>query len=339
MGAMLQAYALNRVLTEMGNDCYFLPFYEHPFLLVETKMNFKDKILAFFRRYKGRQYTNAWFRDFNQFLHNECKFAPYVSFEKLKEIEDQYDLFLVGSDQVWNVSTFNSECCLLKWVSNQKKKFSYAVSLGSYSIRMKNDYVLDAIQNFEHVSFRERIDYEDANRNGVNCRLDLDPTFLLGKEEWAKKVKPQYEFLKKSICVFGYDTKSFDFAKQYAKKMRLNMVVVNYFGNRIFPGIKILNPASPVDLLSIIYYAQCVVTHSYHVFIISLNLNKQVFITKNHGTRKTTNRFDTVLETFALEDRETNFENISKTVDWNNFNTKLQEHRKNSLEYLRGITK
>lgn len=28
--AMLQAYALNKILTEIGNDCYFLPFMKKP---------------------------------------------------------------------------------------------------------------------------------------------------------------------------------------------------------------------------------------------------------------------------------------------------------------------
>lgn len=37
LGAMLQAYALNKVLTDMGNDCYFQPFFEKPFELPKSK--------------------------------------------------------------------------------------------------------------------------------------------------------------------------------------------------------------------------------------------------------------------------------------------------------------
>lgn len=337
-GGMMQAYALNKVLSDMGNDCYFLPFYPKPFELPKQQLSAKGKILELFRRYKHRNYTKEWFSEFNHFLYERCQFAPYVDLNALASIDKEYDMFLVGSDQVWSVQNYKNEYCLLKWVSEQSKRCSYAASLGNYSIRMNNDPVLDAIRNFGSISFREEIDYCDAKRNGISCRLDIDPTFLIDRTEWEKLVKSNYRYLENYVTLFGYDNKSFKFAKAYAKKHKKKLVIVNYFGNRVFPGIGILNPPSPVDLLSVIRYSNCIVTHSYHVFIVSLNLNKRVFYSKINND-KVSERFATVVHHFELPNLETEAENMEIGVDWNRFNSRLAELRWDSMEYLKGITK
>ena len=337
MGAMLQAYALNKTLESMGNECYFLPFYEKPFEILKKKTNLVSAVLKLLRNYKKRNYTPAWVRNFNQFLYNTCQFAPYTQLDQLSKIQNEYDLFIVGSDQIWNVKTYNCEHCLLKWVEDKNKRFSYAASLGSYSIRLKNDPIATAIKDFSTVSFREKIDYEDAMRNGIDCRLDIDPTFLVDKSHWEEITNEKYSYLENCVALFGYDEKSYEFAKKYAKEKKLKLVIANYFGNRAFPGTKILNPPTPTDMLSIIRYASCVVTHSYHVFILSLNLNKQVFYTSHNG-KKVNNRFDTVIELFDLQNRETDIENINCQVDWCEFNRRLYELREKSLRYLKGIT-
>lgn len=336
-GAMMQAYALQKVLTDMGNDCYFLPFFQKPFELPEYELSLKGKVLWGLRKYKRRNYTKKWFSNFNHFLYDHCQFAPYIELSNLASIGEEYDRFLVGSDQVWNIQSYNNDYCLLKWVPEKAKRCSYAASLGNYSIRMKNNPVLEAIREFGSVSFREQMDYQDAKRNGVQCRMDLDPTFLLDRAEWEKMVDERYKYLEDCVALFGYDRQSFVFAKTYAERNKKQMVIVNYFGNRLFPGIRILNPASPVDLLSVIRYADCIVTHSYHVFIISLNLNKQVYYSKTNSG-KNSDRFATVEERFSLPDLSAIPEHIGTIVDWKIFNSRLSELRAESLAYLRGIT-
>lgn len=220
MGAMLQAYALNTILSQMGNDCYFLPFFEKPFEIIKTNMGLKERILSSFRKIKGRQYTNEWFSKFNHFLYEHCQFAPYIDCNDLSSIKNKYDIFLVGSDQVWNIMAYDCDYCLLKWVADNSKKCSYAVSLGNYSIRMQNDPVLEAIKDFKTISFREKIDYEDAKRNNVSARLDVDPTFLIDKSHWMGLIDPEYEYLKNYVCIFGFDKQSYNFGKNMPKKIK-----------------------------------------------------------------------------------------------------------------------
>ena len=89
--------------------------------------------------------------------------------------------------------------------------------------------------------------------------------------------------------------------------------------------------------MAVIQYANCVVTHSYHVFIVSLNLNTRVFVTKNSGN-KTASRFETVMLLFELSNRETDVNSIDAEIDWKAFNEKLSVMRKESIAYLRSIT-
>lgn len=338
MGAMLQAYALNRVLTEMGNECELLPFFEHPFELNRDK-SLRGKISQVLKQYKGRYYSDEWFSQFNHFLYQRCKFAGYTDLEQLSKLEQDYDLFLAGSDQVWNMQNYDSKYCLLQWVSAPQKRASYACSLGNYSIRLRNDPVSEAIRQFPVASFREKMDYEDAVRNGISSRIDVDPTFLLEKAQWEDLCDMSYMKFENRVVVFGYDKIAFNFAKEYCRKYNLEMVIVNYFGNRVFPGIQIVNPADPLGLLSIIKYAACVVTHSYHVFILSLNMNKRVFVS-NLLDRKTksTNRFDTVISRFGIKNIEATIENSDNKTNWEELNYALSIARNESKLYLRRLT-
>ena len=337
MGAMLQAYALNKTLESLGNECYFLPFYENPFSLPNTRLNFVNYMLKFARNYKKRNYTDNWMYNFNHFLYDHCKFAPFTQLDQLYQIQNDYDIFIVGSDQVWNMNAYNNRHCLLEWVNDKNKCFSYAASLGDYSIRLKNDPVAKCIKNFSGISFREKIDYEDARRNGIKCRIDLDPTFLIDKIQWEELTDKKYSYLENSITLFGYDKQSFAFAEKYARQNKLKIVIANYFGNRFFPGIKIINPCTPTEMLSIIKYSNCVVTHSYHGFILSLNLNKQVFYTPR-STGKSNSRFETVLDFFDLQNCETDVKNINCKINYKKFNEKRYELREGSLNYLKRIT-
>lgn len=338
MGAMLQAYALNKILEGLGHESYFLPFYDKPFELQKQKLNFANTFLKFLRNYKNRNYTNRWMYEFNHFLYDNCKFVHFTKMDELSKIQHNYDLFIVGSDQVWNVNTYHCEQCLLQWVEDKNKRFSYAASLGTYSIRLKNDPVANAIKDFAGISFREKLDYEDAKRNGINCRIDIDPTFLIDKSHWESITNEEYSYLKSYVVLFGYDKKSFDFAKKYAEAKNLKLIIANYFGNRVFFGTKIINPSTPLDALSIIKYSACVVTHSYHSFILALNLNKPVFYTAL-SQNKTNSRFETVTDMFDLHNRETEYTNINEQVDWDKFNMKLAELRDSSMQYLKRITK
>lgn len=338
VGGMLQAYALNRVLTDMGNDCRFLPFFESPFTLQPEKLSAKGRFLRWLRWYKHRNYTNEWFYQFNRFLYDHCQFAEYVPLDQLASIQNDYDMFLVGSDQVWNIPVFQTQHCLLEWVSDKKKRSSYAASLGNYSIRLKNDPVGEAIANFQNISFREELDYEDAKRNGLDCRLDIDPTFLLDQTHWYSLTDDSYTAYENCVALFGYSKDTFEFAKKYAKEHKKKLVIVNYFGNKIFPGIRIVNPSTPLELLSIMRYSACTVTHSYHVFIVSLNLNTPVFYQCKTTAGKTGNRFQTVVNRFGLHGREAIPCNVNQEIDWAAFNRKVAELRDDSLAYLRRIT-
>ena len=116
-------------------------------------------------------------------------------------------------------------------------------------------------------------------------------------------------------------------------------MVINYFGNHLLPGIKNINPPSPIELLSVIAYANCIITHSYHVFILSLNLNTKVFInTRSFKNLKSYNRFSTVIEMFKLKGLESEICNIDNNIDWDKFNSILKREREESINYLKRMS-
>ena len=71
-------------------------------------------------------------------------------------LNDQYDKFICGSDQIWAPTVFDKNY-FLDFVSNDSKKIAYAPSIGLSSI--DNKYVREnmgkLINKFECLSIRE----------------------------------------------------------------------------------------------------------------------------------------------------------------------------------------
>src|SRR5699024_8399387 len=104
-----------------------------------------------------------------------------------------YDLFISGSDQVWNLKLTNNDYnYFLKFVKDDNKKVSYASSFGysnipeeyrENSIKYLNKYKIITVREKKGQQIIENI----VKRNATTV---LDPTLLLNKEEWMKLAKP-----------------------------------------------------------------------------------------------------------------------------------------------------
>ena len=91
---------------------------------------------------------------------------------------------------------------------------------------------------------------------------------------------------------------------------------------------------SPADFLSLFYYADFVVTNSFHGLAFSLNLEKQfVMVPRNEFN----SRIESLLRLVGLEDRLINDGNISiaqDRIDYSLPNKKIVQERKRVDEFL-----
>ena len=194
-GSALQAYALEDVLRNMGyepeivNILYAKDAEQYK---VFRKKIYKERPKAFLGDVLYFPWNIKRKRAFQRFRDRNLKISKkiyYACVDNSQELNDCYDAFICGSDQIWNINctqAFVPEF-FLEFVSDNKKKIAYAPSMpakvpGKYYKRLKND-----IERIDAVSVRESeiIPYL-INEVGIQKKIlhTVDPTLLLDAENY-----------------------------------------------------------------------------------------------------------------------------------------------------------
>lgn len=153
VGAVLQAFALQEYIEGLGYNIEFINYSCRPKFTVKrivgrTLSNTIAKIKDF------ANYTLYGMRGkYNKVLHVS---KVEYSNKTLSEANSEYDIFIVGSDQVWNFNRKLNYAYLLSFVNEKKKKVAYAVSMGQCNIPIHlHDELKTHLRSFNYVSCRE----------------------------------------------------------------------------------------------------------------------------------------------------------------------------------------
>lgn len=232
------------------------------------------------------------FKDFEN-LHIPTRF----DFPYWKDISDDYDFFVVGSDQVWNP---NYGKIFLEFVPS-KKKISYAASIGINAIpdEFKESFK-DGISNFNHISVREENAVNLINElTGRTPLLVLDPVLLLTEKEWLSVAQKPTWFKEK-------------YSRGYVLTYYLNRLPlpeVKILADKI--GVPVINlldtenynhyTTGPAEFIWLFANASVIFTNSFHGAAFS-TLFRHPFIV-NNLRGKNDPRLISFLKLFGLEDR------------------------------------
>lgn len=235
-GAILQAYALQEKLEEMGAQSEIIDYLsttkrkQNKLFAYNKKLGLKGNLLKLVKDCYRKKKNEA----FDQFMKDEMVLSKrdYSSFDELVQMDQQgvYDTYIVGSDQVWNYNnTLGDSAFLLSFVSDNMKKCSYAASLGS----AKFDKETYAQYNSEPEKFRTLTVREESAiaEHGFlkenHARVVVDPTLLLEKINYERLAHPR--ILKKKYA-FMYtiagERHLRKFAQQYCKDNGLILVLL-----------------------------------------------------------------------------------------------------------------
>ena len=190
-GNRLQCYAVQELLTKIG----VVPenvYNDNLNIKIKVKRNIR-KIAHTIMRKEGQLVFNKRRKLFKKF-NKQIKFSKYkvIRGKTNKKINDYYDFFVVGSDQVWNPQ-FNttSDADFLTFTSDNKKiAFSASFGVGELKNDIKQEYK-EKLDKFRYLSVREnsgkKIIEDLTERKDVEVLLD--PTMMLSSEEWDKVLK------------------------------------------------------------------------------------------------------------------------------------------------------
>ena len=189
-GAMLQAVALQKAIEKMGLPSELIDYvdrlYDH-YQISYRSSNVVKSVIKYILYNKVRL-RNKRFEDFlksNAKISNE-KFDNQ-SIHNIKE--NDYRLFVTGSDQVFNPLIVDYDAnYLLDFVKDKCKCNSYAASIGLEQLSEKDaNWLKGYLVDFNKLLVRERTGQDLLRALDINnSELVVDPTLLLNMDEWAK---------------------------------------------------------------------------------------------------------------------------------------------------------
>ncbi|MDN0044615.1 polysaccharide pyruvyl transferase family protein [Mediterraneibacter glycyrrhizinilyticus] len=278
------------------------------------------------------------------FKRTNLKIFYDVNIDKLNVLNNQYDIFIAGSDQIWSVfeRNFNS-FYYLDFV--KKKKIAYAPSLGTNIItEQSKEKIKSLLADFSFISVREK---ETATQ--LTQLLDqkvewvADPTLLQDRQFWSKFTIGSPIRKKKYLLCYFLENREwyFDYAKRIAKKLNLDIVLLPNRWEYISCEYIIKRGVGPKEFVSLIQHADYVLTDSYHGSIFSLifNRNFQYLLRFSHNDPTSQNiRIYSLFDYLGIDDRivlsiEGKLPPI-EIINYSTINKKIEEFRSLSKDCL-----
>lgn len=352
-GTFLQAFALQRILLNMGYDSCILDDHtiieegrcvNNPGILKRWYYSFR-LILSFLLKKRIGLYLKEKRSDklYDQFRRKYLNVDTQI--HPLATLDERYDAFVCGSDQIWYPSTLiYSPYYYLNFT--QKKKIAYAPSIGTSQYPAEFiPKVKPLLERFDKLSVRERIGAEIISSiTGRKVPAVLDPTLLLDGNDWEKLIQPR-TFCKQDyiLCYFlTYNEAYIHFVVDYAHRRSLKVVGFALSGQKNDYADKVLE-AGPQEFLSAIKYAKMVFTDSFHGTIFSLHFRKLFYTFKRFADNDSNNqnsRVNNLLQLVALEKYFIDMDDLTRidqlpAINYDVVEYKLLHERNKSIQYLK----
>ncbi|MEQ8470485.1 MAG: polysaccharide pyruvyl transferase family protein [Marinoscillum sp.] len=284
-------------------------------------------------------------RKFEEFKDDFLKFDRH-SYTRCSELQlnpPEADLYITGSDQVWNHQyTGDPKPFFLQFGSANAKRASYAASFGHKELpeSIMNEYE-QYLRSFNAIGVREKSGLELCRQMGYgDASLLPDPTLLISKEKWMEYSQPIDAFrkdAKKKILVYTLGNRSSELKDQTLKYLKQDsekdLSVVHVSINKDTDGDTFPTIPQWFDLFN---QADMVITNSFHGTLFSIIFRKNFLSIPSSGTKAGMNeRLFTVLEKFNLFDHlltEFSPEYINlmmdQTIDWTGVEAEIEEWKR-----------
>lgn len=345
-GSTLQTIATYKTLKELGADPICVNYIPPRVTYRRYWSVARTSIFRFIRRIIFFPFLYEETQRFAQYLARHCKVSTPIYYEDNFEKKCPLaDIYITGSDQVWN-TTHNEGLDAHYFFENIKgKKIAYASSIGKSSLdNQELQWLKEYTNDYSSILVREKSAVEIFKCIGKQAEQVLDPTIMLNRKEWLpyaskRMVKEPYLFVylpyniaDKKLC---YQT-----ARKISKKKNLKVISFShsFYKDELADHTFIFS--GPDDVLSLIYHADFVITNSFHGTAFSINLNRQ-FYTYMPSCFST--RINSIVNLCGLQNRvlydvvKDNWE--SDTINYAPINEKLDIERKKSINYLRDALK
>lgn len=338
-GAVLQCYALQEVLKSMGYDVWVIDYFD-PW---SAKVY---QVIDFGYLKKNISHPKAWYYYLKGSMDRKRRKVVFVKFVKdhihltdscqLNSIPQNFDRYIVGSDQMWSHSCLGGKedpvyMGTFKH-SPESKILTYAVSTNKESLlKMGSEKLKTYAKNFSSLSFREESFAElFAELTGFKPHVDLDPTLLTENSTWLPLLNNKWKNRKYLV--------TYQVAGRGGKNDALRRKAKNIAKEKSLEYIDLSDMTYSVsNFLSIIKYAQGVITSSFHATVFSLIFHTPFWAVKINDGHD--GRYVNLLKTVDAEDSLIDVNDdftMPRSIDYTAISSNMLKLRERSLNYLRG---
>ncbi len=350
-GSVLQAYALQRILNELGmtNEIIDYKYPNKAHISKSQKTSFRALIYqylaAFLRLIRNDKNEKSKIEEFiNKELFKSKK--TFRTPEELAKYCPKYDIYLTGSDQVWNTDYLNGDTSFFfPFAPKDAVKVSYASSFGRFSFSgHKAEEWISNLKSYKSISVRE-MNAANIIKSYIDVEVTevLDPTLLIHREGWLdfaeSRSKSRKEYILVYLLTYAWDPFPYaeDLAIHYQQKQNYQVKVIE-------PELLSLNHAdweyvnnvSPHKFVKLFAEASLVITNSFHGVCFSVNMHTP-FIPLIRDNDVNDDRLQSLLKKVGLEsigltvgaDYPENTE-----IDFNATEKLLNELRIDSMNYI-----
>lgn len=339
-GSFLQAFALKRIIEELGHEVIFLDFHAPvrlPFKSLYQKVKRAGELLNRKRRLVRSSYL-AFVQSYNE------KYLQMLGIDAEMRYGTPVDVLVVGSDEVFNCLQddsgigYSSE--LFGANQNADKILSYAASFGHTTLDGLRQNDMDKeigrmLAKFSAVSVR------DDNSAGIVRALTHhqpayhpDPVFIYDFSQYLPKTVP----LKNYMLVYAYSGRirpaEAAAIRAFAGKHSKKVISVGVYHE--FCDVYVAD-ATPFELLAYVKNADYVVTDTFHGTVFSIKFNKRfVTIVRESNQQKLGDLLDRFhLSEHSLRDPEDMEAILQCKRDFSYSNQVVAEQTQAALDYLR----
>lgn len=372
-GSVLQTYATIKTVEKIGYDCvlidYDYPTWWHIKSAVGGENNtgnkryvilFVKKVLHFFgllntarrvRMILNRKKTNALKSQFRDFLQDQPITPVLYNRTSILKNPPAFDIYMTGSDQTWNPRYMHTDYSfLLNFAPDKAPKIAYAASFGAKKMlpEYREDYV-KYLNCYDRISTREPSGVPLVKElTGKDAVYTPDPTLMLNRAEWDKKIKQKLNLPEKFIFayildyVFNSHPQIEELLKHLSKITGMPLVLAGEGAVKISENDTIFTiQIGPDGFLECFDKASFVVTTSFHGTAFAVNFEKDFFAVLNPNA-SIDDRVKSFLKSVDLLSRglvlpQTDISAITVNAlhsDHTASAKRLQEMREQTLNYL-----
>lgn len=335
-GSALQAFALHHFINENGGEAElinYVPGKQPALYRIRIFLSLFDKIIP---RIISRKLHYRFLAFERKYFKETAIIRTMIG---LKRMNSLFDCFICGSDQIWAPNVFN-EVYMLSFVEDDKKKISYAASIGIPLIPEEIKVLYKSLlSRFQKISVREKQGRDLLFKEfGITSKVVLDPTLLIKAEDWRRLAKyPSTQ--KYLLCYFlGKNEEHRILVERIAQTKNLKIICLSRLSMDKRPTFITDDDAGPREFIGYIDSADIVVTDSFHGLCFSINLEKDFYVVRRFKENDVINqnsRILNILNMVGLEQRLIDDSDaILPPIDYQTVKGKLEKLRCDSASFL-----